>query len=79
MVPLSATPPEAITNTQKVAGVFMNGRYSWRAEIDKMLAGVEAAALMSRILESVNRAYEYSYGAIAKCSKGSDVCPTSGA
>jgi imidazolonepropionase-like amidohydrolase len=44
MVLLSANPLEDIANTQKIAGVFVNGRYFYHAEIEKMLAGVEAAA-----------------------------------
>ncbi len=37
-------PGAPIANTQKIAGVFVNGRYFYQAEIEKMLAGVEAAA-----------------------------------
>jgi imidazolonepropionase-like amidohydrolase len=44
MVLLAANPLEDISNTQKIAGVFVNGRYFYHAEIDKMLAGVEVAA-----------------------------------
>ena len=44
MVLLSANPLENIANTQKIAGVFVNGRYFYHAETEKMLAGVEAAA-----------------------------------
>jgi len=44
MVLLDANPLEDIRNTQKIAGVVVNGRYLSRAELDKMLAGVEAAA-----------------------------------
>ena len=44
LVLLSADPLEDISNTQKIAGVFVNGRYLYRAEIEKMLAGVESAA-----------------------------------
>jgi imidazolonepropionase-like amidohydrolase len=41
---LSANPLEDIANTQKIAGVIANGRYFYRAELDKMLGRVEAAA-----------------------------------
>jgi imidazolonepropionase-like amidohydrolase len=44
LVLLSANPLEDIANTQKIAGVILNGRYFYRAEIDKMLGGVETAA-----------------------------------
>jgi len=44
MVLLSANPLNDIANTQKIAGVFVNGRYFYSAEIERMLAGVEAAA-----------------------------------
>ena len=44
MVLLSANPLEDIANTQKVAGVFVNGRYFDHAQIGKMLRGVQAAA-----------------------------------
>ena len=44
LVLLSANPLEDISNTQKVAGVFVNGRYFYHAEVEKMLAGVEGAA-----------------------------------
>jgi len=44
MVLLAANPLEDISNTQKIAGVFVNGRYFYHAEIEKMLTGVEAAA-----------------------------------
>jgi imidazolonepropionase-like amidohydrolase len=44
LVLLSANPLEDIANTQKIAGVIVNGRYYGRAEIDKMLDRVEAAA-----------------------------------
>jgi imidazolonepropionase-like amidohydrolase len=48
LVLLRANPLEDISNTQKIAGVFANGRYFYDAEIDKMLAGVEAAARRRR-------------------------------
>jgi imidazolonepropionase-like amidohydrolase len=44
LVLLTANPLQDIANTQKIAGVFVNGRYFNHAEIEKMLAGVEAAA-----------------------------------
>ena len=44
MVLLDANPLEDIGNTQKIAAVIVNGRYLSRADLDKMLAGVEAAA-----------------------------------
>jgi imidazolonepropionase-like amidohydrolase len=44
MVLLSRNPLEDIANTQKVVGVFVNGRYFDQAQIAKMLAGVEEAA-----------------------------------
>jgi imidazolonepropionase-like amidohydrolase len=44
MVLLDASPLDDIRNTQKIAGVVVNGRYLSRADLDKMLAGVEAAA-----------------------------------
>jgi len=44
MVLLDANPLDDIRNTQKIAGVIANGRYLSRAELDKMLAGVEKAA-----------------------------------
>lgn len=44
MVLLDANPLDDIRNTQKIAAVISNGRYLSRADLDKMLAGVEAAA-----------------------------------
>jgi len=44
MVLLSANPLEDIANTEKVAGVFVNGRYFSHPQIEKMLRGVQAAA-----------------------------------
>ncbi len=41
---LSVNPLEDISNTQKIAGVILNGEYFSRAALDKMLAGVESAA-----------------------------------
>jgi imidazolonepropionase-like amidohydrolase len=44
LVLLSANPLEDIANTQKIASVIANGRYFYRAELDKMLSRVETAA-----------------------------------
>ena len=44
LVLLDANPLDDIRNTQKIAAVVVNGRYFSRADLDKMLAGVEAAA-----------------------------------
>jgi imidazolonepropionase-like amidohydrolase len=44
LVLLDANPLDDIRNTQKIAAVVANGRYFSRADLDKMLAGVEAAA-----------------------------------
>ncbi len=44
LVLLDANPLDDIGNTQKIAGVIANGRYFSRADLDKMLGGVEAAA-----------------------------------
>jgi len=44
LVLLSANPLEDIANTQKIAAVIVNGRYIRRADLDRMLARVEAAA-----------------------------------
>ena len=44
VVLLDANPLEDISNTQKIAAVIVNGRYLSRAELDKMLAGVQQAA-----------------------------------
>jgi imidazolonepropionase-like amidohydrolase len=44
MVLLDANPLDDIRNTQKIAAVVVNGRYFSRTDLDKMLAGVEAAA-----------------------------------
>lgn len=44
LVLLDANPLEEIRNTQRIAGVVVNGRYLSRAELDKMLVGVEKAA-----------------------------------
>ncbi|MGB2900520.1 MAG: amidohydrolase family protein [Candidatus Acidiferrum sp.] len=48
LVLLSANPLEDIANTQKVAGVVSNGHYFSRADLDKMLARVEASARRQR-------------------------------
>ncbi len=44
LVVLSGNPLEDISNTQKIAGVFVNGRYFSHPQIENMLRGVEAAA-----------------------------------
>ena len=44
LVLLSANPLENIANTQKIVAVVANGQYFYRAQLDKMLSGVEAAA-----------------------------------
>jgi len=44
LVLLNANPLDDIRNTQRIAAVIVNGRYFSRADLDKMLAGVEAAA-----------------------------------
>src|SRR6266478_3148697 len=48
LVLLSANPLEDIANTQKIASVIVNGRYFYRAELDKMLGRVENAARRQR-------------------------------
>jgi imidazolonepropionase-like amidohydrolase len=44
LVLLSANPLVDIANTQKIAGVIVDGHYFWRKELDKMLDRVEASA-----------------------------------
>jgi imidazolonepropionase-like amidohydrolase len=44
LVLLDANPLDDIRNTQKIAAVIVKGRYLPRADLDKMLAGAEAAA-----------------------------------
>jgi len=44
LVLLNANPLDDIRNTQKIEAVIVNGHYLPRAELDKMLAGVEKAA-----------------------------------
>jgi imidazolonepropionase-like amidohydrolase len=44
LVLLEANPLDDIRNTQRIAAVIVNGRYLSRADLDKLLAGVEAAA-----------------------------------
>jgi imidazolonepropionase-like amidohydrolase len=44
LVLLNANPLDDIRNTRKIAAVIVNGRYLSRADLDKMLAGVEKAA-----------------------------------
>jgi imidazolonepropionase-like amidohydrolase len=44
LVLLDANPMDDIRNTQRIAAVIVNGRYLSRVDLDKILAGVEAAA-----------------------------------
>jgi imidazolonepropionase-like amidohydrolase len=44
LVLLNANPLEDIANTQKINGVIVNGRYYYRAQLDKMLAQIAAVA-----------------------------------
>ena len=44
LVLLDANPLDDIRNTQKIAAVIASGRYFSRADLDRMLAGVEKAA-----------------------------------
>ena len=44
LVLLNANPLQDISNTQKIAAVIVNGNYYSGKDLDKMLAGVEAAA-----------------------------------
>ena len=44
LVLLDANPLDNIRNTQKIAAIIVSGRYLSRADLDKMLAGVLAAA-----------------------------------
>jgi imidazolonepropionase-like amidohydrolase len=44
LVLLDANPLDDIRNTQKIAAVIVNGRYLSRADLDKLLESVEAAA-----------------------------------
>lgn len=44
LVLLDANPLDDIRNTQKIAAVIVNGRYLSRADLDQLLAGVEAVA-----------------------------------
>jgi imidazolonepropionase-like amidohydrolase len=44
LVLLDANPLESISNTRKIAGVVVNGRYLPKETLQKMLAGVEAIA-----------------------------------
>jgi imidazolonepropionase-like amidohydrolase len=48
LVLLTANPLEDIANTQKIAAVIANGSYYRRADLEKMLASVEAAAHRQR-------------------------------
>jgi imidazolonepropionase-like amidohydrolase len=44
LVLLDANPLDDIRNTQKIAGVVANGRYFSRADLDKLLDGIQEAA-----------------------------------
>jgi imidazolonepropionase-like amidohydrolase len=44
LVLLDANPLDDISNTQKISAVIVNGRFLSRVDLDKMLAGAEAAA-----------------------------------
>jgi len=44
LVLLSANPLENIANTTKIVAVVANGQYFYRAQLDKILRGVETAA-----------------------------------
>jgi imidazolonepropionase-like amidohydrolase len=44
LVLLNANPLEDIANTQKINGVIVNGRYYYRAQLDKMLTQIAATA-----------------------------------
>jgi imidazolonepropionase-like amidohydrolase len=44
LVLLDANPLDDIRNTQRIEAVILNGRYLSRGELDKMLAGAQAAA-----------------------------------
>jgi imidazolonepropionase-like amidohydrolase len=48
LILLNANPLDDIRNTQKIEAVVANGRYFSRADLDRMLAGVEAAAREKR-------------------------------
>jgi imidazolonepropionase-like amidohydrolase len=44
LVVLDADPLLDIHNTRRIAGVVFGGRYTARAELDRLLAGIEAIA-----------------------------------
>jgi imidazolonepropionase-like amidohydrolase len=44
LVLLDANPLADIGNTRRIAGVFLRGRWLARADLDRLLAGAEAAA-----------------------------------
>ena len=48
LVLLNANPLADIRNTRKIESVVLAGRYFSRADLDKLLAGVEAAAASSK-------------------------------
>jgi imidazolonepropionase-like amidohydrolase len=49
LVLLDADPMEDIRNTRKIRGVVLHGHFFDRVELDKMLAGVEAAAKVKAV------------------------------
>jgi imidazolonepropionase-like amidohydrolase len=51
LVLLKANPLEDIANTQKIAAVILNGRYFSAKDLEKMLAGVKAAARVQSATE----------------------------
>jgi len=48
LVLLDANPLESISNTRKIRGVVINGRYLSRADLDGLLHTVELAAASSK-------------------------------
>jgi tetratricopeptide (TPR) repeat protein len=55
-VVLDANPLDDITNTQKIAGVMMGGRYFPKTSLEKMLTDVEAVARLKPISEPLTKA-----------------------
>lgn len=56
LVVLEANPLDDITNTRKIAGVMLSGRYFPKASLEKMLADVEAVARLKAISEPLTKA-----------------------
>jgi imidazolonepropionase-like amidohydrolase len=56
LVVLAGNPLDDITNTRKIAGVMMRGRYFPKASLEKMLADVEAVARLKSISEPLTKA-----------------------